>query len=210
MWIINPMVGHDNRLFVHKKGSQYIMALCMYIVCLIMVFSFTDMPEVTQSPMPSASEHEGKLNYSVHVHTPLAGSSEPLFGENVPQAGPRKRQSTPLKASTSKPEKVLLTLKPEKVLPATAATPRAATSTLTVSRPPKADNSSDVSKPIPLAQFYGKSLSNNVSRPLEDSQAASCRPPTSTTSEKKGGGRKITKTEYCHPVAATQDWVHQN
>ena len=125
------------------------------------MFPFTDLPEVTQSPMPSASDHEGKLNYSVHVHTPHGNSSEPLFGESVSEVGPKRCQSTPLKASTSKPEKVLLTSKRQKELPATAATPRAATSTSTVSRPPKDDDSSDVSKPIVLAQFYDKSPSSN-------------------------------------------------
>ena len=56
-----------------------------------------------------------------------------------------------------------------------------------MSRIPKDDDSSDVAKPIPLSTFYGKSPSSNVSRPLvpPESQAASRRPPNSTTSEIK-------------------------
>ena len=165
-----------------------------------MVFPFTDLPEVTQSPMPSASDHEGKLNYSVHVHTPHGDSSEPLFGDSVSQASPKRRQSTPLKASTSKPEKALPTSKQQKNVPAAAATPRAATSTSTVSRIPKDDDSSDVAKPIPLSTFYGKSLSSNVSRPLvpPDSQAASRRAPNSTTSEiKEEEADKLERPNIC-------------
>ena len=174
-----------------------------------MVFPFTDLLEVTQSPMPSASHHEGKLNYSVHFHTPHGDSSEPLFGDSVSQASPKRRQSTPLKASTSKPEKALPTPKQQKNVPAAAATPRAATSTSSVSRIPKDDDSSDVAKPIPLSTFYGKSPSSNVSRPLvpPDSQAASRRPPNFTTSEiKEEEADKLERPNICVGAILREIW----
>ena len=138
----------------------------MHVDCLFDYGVSIYRPAGGYTPMPSASDHEGKLNYSVHVHTPHGDSLELLFGESVSEPSPKRRQSTPLKASTSKSEKALLTSKQQKNVPAAAATSKAAMSTSTVSRRPKDDDSSDVAKPIPLSTFYGKSLSSNVSRPL--------------------------------------------
>ena len=95
-------------------------------------------------------------------------------------------------------------------------------STSTVSQTPKDDDSSDVTKPIPLAKFYCKIPASNVSRPMvpQDSHATSTRPHNSTTPEKKEekaekrlnicvglirreiGSTRIKEVEMCHGLRA--------
>ena len=63
--------------------------------------TLTDMPEVTHSPMPSISDEEGGLNYSVHIHSAAEGSSFKPGRLQVLGDGPGKRQSTQVKSAQS-------------------------------------------------------------------------------------------------------------
>ena len=55
------------------------------------------MPEVTHSPMPSISDEEGGMNYSVHIQSEAEGSFSKPDRLQVLGGLPRKRKSTPLK-----------------------------------------------------------------------------------------------------------------
>ena len=59
------------------------------------------MPEVTHSPMPSMSNEEGGLNYSVHIQSAAEGSSSKRGCLQVLGDVPRKRQYTPVKSVQS-------------------------------------------------------------------------------------------------------------
>ena len=55
------------------------------------------MPEVTHPPMPSMTDEEGCLNYSVYIHSPPEGLSFKSGSLQVSGDVSRKRQSTPVK-----------------------------------------------------------------------------------------------------------------
>ena len=145
--------------------------------------TLTDMPEVTHSPMPSISDEEDGLNYSVHIQSAAEGSSSKPGRLQALGDLPRKRQSIPIRSvqssmadksafKTSLSSATGLKIKTEVEVhaqdegstsrPAKPPPSQRKTPSCTVSKAPE-DNVSSHVVPISQKRFYPKSTASSAS-----------------------------------------------